>query len=170
MLQSVSKSIAKIVGKKAVPYVFAGLSLAIVYFIYTYSSKSFRPMMADGFENAEKKEEGFSTKNASPAPAPVSSSGVPQPIVDPSELMPKDTNSEWARMNPHSSSDLTAITSLDAGYHLGMTQNTALRNPNLQLRSEVPNPRVYTGPWNQSTIEGDPYRRELEIGSTPGAL
>ena len=87
-------------------------------------------------------------------------------VVDPAELMPKDTNSEWARLNPHGSSDLAGVSSLDAGHHIGVnTVSSSLRNANLQLRSEPANPRTNVGPWMNSTIEGDPYRRELEIGN-----
>jgi hypothetical protein len=39
-----------------------------------------------------------------------------------------------------------------------------LRNPNLQLRSEPPNPQLKVSPWNQTTIESDLNRRPLEIG------
>jgi hypothetical protein len=171
MFSLVTKKLSKIVGKKAAPWVLAGLALAIVALAYTYTEKSVMPANTDGFENemgaapgAEEEKEGF----APLAPKAVSgmSGGMTKAVVDPAELMPKDVNSEWARLNPHGSSDLAAVTSLDAGHHIGInTVATSLRNPNLQLRSEVPNPRTYTGPWNQSTIEGDPYRRELEIGS-----
>jgi hypothetical protein len=42
-----------------------------------------------------------------------------------------------------------------------------LRNANLQIRSEPPNPQMTVGPWNQSTIEPDFMRPPLEIGSGP---
>ena len=54
---------------------------------------------------------------------------------------------------------------LKAGYHIGIdTVGSSLRNANLQVRSEPPNPQISVGPWNNSTIEGDPFRRPLEIG------
>ena len=43
--------------------------------------------------------------------------------------------------------------------------NKPVRNANLQLRSDPPNPKMEVGPWNLSTISGDPYRRPLELGS-----
>ena len=40
-----------------------------------------------------------------------------------------------------------------AGWNLGIdTQGQSLKNANFQLRSEFPNPRIQTGPWNNSTI------------------
>jgi hypothetical protein len=39
-----------------------------------------------------------------------------------------------------------------------------LRNANLQIRSEPPNPQVAVSPWLNSTIEPDINRRPFEIG------
>ena len=44
------------------------------------------------------------------------------------------------------------------------TVGQSLRNANLQIRSEPPNPQLNVGPWNQSTIESDFLRPPLEIG------
>ena len=54
---------------------------------------------------------------------------------------------------------------LNAGYHIGVnTTGQTLRNSNLGLRSEPPNPQMKVSPWNQTTIEPDTNRRGLEIG------
>ena len=88
-----------------------------------------------------------------------------QQVVDPSELLPKDTNSEFSKLNPMGSGDLKNVNLLKAGWHIGInTVGQSLRNANLQLRSEPPNPQHNTGPWNQSTITADTSRRPLEIG------
>ena len=63
------------------------------------------------------------------------------------------------------SGDLKNVSLLKAGWHIGInTVGQSLRNANLQLRSEPPNPQLSTGPWNQSTISADMQRRPLEIG------
>ena len=55
---------------------------------------------------------------------------------------------------------------INAGYHVGVnTIGSSLRNANLQLRSEPPNPQVAVGPWQQSTISPDLNRRPMEIGN-----
>jgi len=55
---------------------------------------------------------------------------------------------------------------LKAGYHIGIdTIGQTLRNANLQIRSEPPNPQLYVGPWNNTTISPDFMRPPLEIGS-----
>ncbi len=83
---------------------------------------------------------------------------------DPSTLLPNDSNSAWAKLNPSGQGSLKNVNLLDAGAHHGV-QAQVLRNPNLQLRSEPANPRSNIGPWLQSTIEPDRMRKSLEIGS-----
>jgi hypothetical protein len=89
-----------------------------------------------------------------------------QSVVDPKELLPQDSNSEFSKLNPSGAGDLMNVSLLKAGHHIGInTVGQSLRNANLQLRSEPANPKMDVGPWNQTTIAGDPYRRPLEIGS-----
>jgi hypothetical protein len=89
-----------------------------------------------------------------------------KPIANPSDLLPDDSNSAWSSLNPVS--DLKNVNLLNPSQMVGInTQGSSLRNANLQLRSEPPNPRMNTNncPWNISTIEGDNMRKTLEIGS-----
>jgi len=84
------------------------------------------------------------------------------------DLLPTDATSKWAQINPSSSGELSDQNFLTAGYHVGInTQGTTLRNANLQLRSEVPNPQVAVSPWLISTIEPDVRAVAFEIGSAP---
>jgi hypothetical protein len=105
--------------------------------------------------------------------APSSGQGIPsscnkQNIQNPSDLLPKDNNSQWAQLNPAGKGDLANINLLKAGYHIGIdTVGQTLRNANLQIRSEPPNPQINVGPWNQSTIEPDFMRVPLELGAGP---
>lgn len=86
-------------------------------------------------------------------------------VLSANELLPKDVNAAWADLNPEGQGSLKAKNFLEAGYHLGInTQGQSLRNANLQLRSEPPNPQVPVSPWLQSTIEPDLNRRPLDIG------
>ena len=87
-----------------------------------------------------------------------------QEVVDPAELLPKG-NSEFSKLNPQGSGDLKNVSLLKAGWHIGInTVGQSLRNANLQLRSEPPNPQLNVGPWNQTTMSPDLQRRPLEIG------
>ena len=84
------------------------------------------------------------------------------------DLLPKDANLKWATINPSSSGDITDKNFLTAGYHIGVnTVGQSLRNANLQLRSEIPNPQVAVSPWMISTIEPDVRPVSFEIGSAP---
>ena len=96
-------------------------------------------------------------------------SGVPpscnrQETANPSELLPKQNN-EFGNMNVNGSGDLQNVNLLRAGYHAGIdTVGSTLRNSNLQLRSEPPNPTNKVSPWMNTTIEPDLMRVPLEIG------
>ena len=113
-----------------------------------------------------------STFQASPGPSsleqtiglpPVNSSSG---VFNPSELLPKDVNQQWAQLNPSGNSDFNNVNLLKAGYLNGIdTVGSTMRNANLQVRSEPPNPTSQVSPWSQSTIEPDKFRPELDIGT-----
>jgi len=113
--------------------------------------------------------EVFSSANGVQTSMPGVPSSCSQPnIQNPAELLPKDTNSQWAQLNPSGKGELANVNLLKAGYHIGIdTVGQTLRNANLQIRSEPPNPQLYVGPWNQSTIEPDFMRPPLELGAGP---
>ena len=88
---------------------------------------------------------------------------------DPSELLPKDVNSQWAQLNPAGNADFKNVNLLKAGHLIGIdTVGSSLRNANLQERSEPPNPTSSVSPWLNTTIEPDLMRLPLEIGSPSG--
>jgi len=84
-----------------------------------------------------------------------------------SDLLPSDSgNCKWGEMNPTAGSLITDQSFLTAGYHIGInTIGQSLRNANLQLRSEPPNPQIPVSPWGISTIEPDIRQVGFEIGS-----
>jgi len=94
----------------------------------------------------------------------------PRDRLTASDLLPKDAaDSKWARINPSGTGDIHDQNYLTAGYHVGInTVGQTLRNANLQLRSEIPNPQNAVSPWGNSTIEPDLRQYTLEIGSAPG--
>jgi len=112
---------------------------------------------------------GQNSGNAAASGSTTDTYGLPpscakQPVVDPADLLPK-SGGEFSKLNPMGSGDLKNVSLLKAGWHIGInTVGQSLRNANLQLRSEPPNPQLNVGPWNQSTISSDLQRRPLEIG------
>ena len=90
-----------------------------------------------------------------------------QPVANPAELLPMGNNA-WGNLNPEGEGKMQGVNLLKAGYHAGVnTVGNTLRNANLQVRSEPPNPKQQVGPWNNTTIEPDLMRVPLEIGCGP---
>jgi hypothetical protein len=111
--------------------------------------------------------EVFASANGTQTSMPGLPSSCSKPnIQNPAELLPKSSNNQWAELNPSGKGELANVNLLKAGYHIGIdTIGQSLRNANLQIRSEPPNPQLNVGPWNTSTIEPDFMRPPLEIGS-----
>ncbi len=126
-----------------------------------------------GFQNPDEEEQGFADEgeeegfengpaNFSSASAPAGC--YPRDQLQASELLPKDANSVWAQQNPMGPGSLKGVNFLSAGALVGInTVGQSLKNANLQLRSEPPNPQVPISIFNNSTIEPDFNRRPLEI-------
>lgn len=105
-----------------------------------------------------------------PSPAAAAAAAQQPPLVMPtnvaSDLLPTpppapDTDLDFGEFAPKPA----ALTQnfLTATQARGIdTQGSSLRNANLQLRSEPPNPRRSVGPWMSSTIDPDLMRRPLE--------
>jgi len=111
--------------------------------------------------------ETFASVNGVQTSTPGLPSSCSKPNVqNPAELLPKDSNSQWNELNPSGKGELANINLLKAGYHIGIdTIGQSLRNANLQIRSEPPNPQLNVGPWNLTTIQPDFQRVPLEIGN-----
>jgi hypothetical protein len=99
------------------------------------------------------------------APGQVPNECYPKDVLRSADLLPMDTNSVWAQVNPMGQGSLGDSNLLNSGYHVGIdTVGQTLRNASYDLRSEPPNPQVPVSPWNQTTIEPDINRRPFEIG------
>jgi hypothetical protein len=125
----------------------------------------------DKKEAFQEKKEGFADLEAFEGPASFGSAEspagcYPRDQLTPSELLPKDSNSVWAEQNPMGPGSLKGKNFLSAGALIGVnTVGQSLRNANLQVRSEPPNPQVQVSIFNQSTISPDISHRPLEIGA-----
>jgi hypothetical protein len=138
------------------------------------------PQSAEAFGNDLKTENPIKPKKASEGFADLSSyegpasfgaaeapaGCYPRDQLTPSELLPRDMNSIWAEQNPMGPGSLKGKNFLSAGALIGVnTVGQSLRNANLQVRSEPPNPQVPVSIFNQSTISPDISHRPLEIGA-----
>jgi len=119
---------------------------------------------------ATKSVDGFADLSAYEGPASFGAAEAPagcypRDQLTPSELLPRDMNSIWAEQNPMGPGSLKGKNFLSAGALIGVnTVGQSLRNANLQVRSEPPNPQVPVSIFNQSTISPDISHRPLEIG------
>tara|TARA_B110000444_G_scaffold250428_1_gene276795 strand:+ start:1107 stop:1670 length:564 start_codon:yes stop_codon:yes gene_type:complete len=122
---------------------------------------NYQPSMPQGENEEYASSSGLNTDTYGLPP-----SCAKQEVVNPKDLLPRDSNSEFSKLNPAGAGDLSNVSLLKAGHHIGINSvGQSLRNANLQLRSDPPNPKMEVGPWNHSTISGDPYRRPLELGT-----
>lgn len=169
-------------------------SLVLVWAIYNYSgSKSMFPeYMSNGSgsgSSSNRRNKGNQNGSGQGVPMAVDDSsvynqldsvaasasstmGLPancsgQANINPADLLPKDNNSSW-NLKPMGSGDFLGVNLLNAGQLIGVdTIGSSLRNANLQVRSEPPNPQLQVSPWMNTTIEPDPFRAPLEIGCGP---
>ena len=102
----------------------------------------------------------------------------PQNTLTPQDLLPEGEEGEIKDFNEGLAEEgegiLKGVNFLDAGFHVGVnTVGQSLRNANLNLRAEPPNPRSQVSPWMNSTIDIDLARKPLADGDcnlTPGQV
>jgi len=100
------------------------------------------------------------------ARTPSSQSTYSNTTLSAAELLPKgEIGASWAAVNPSSMGDLKGQNFLEAGYHTntavaGVSQTN--RNASWDVRSEAPNPQVKVGPFINTTIEANPFKRGLD--------
>jgi hypothetical protein len=146
--------------------------ILVAVFLLYYSSGKITMMdtMEDGTEEKEKEAMSHPFVGPEPAKEPFTEAGSSysnKAVNNPSELLPKDDNSQWASINPSSQNAPNTPDLLQAGYHIGLdTVGQTLKNPNLQLRSDPVITKADVGPWNNSTVEPDLIRLPLEVSST----
>jgi hypothetical protein len=158
-------------------------AIVLVYAVYTYSDQKFvvphEPLQgeANGRPNAPMVggqqanpvtatgANGYSAVDAMTGQGDVPAGAANLPVANPSDLLPRDTNNQWGSLNPSGSGDLLGQNLLSATFLTGIdTIGNTMKNANLQLRSEPPNPQLNVGPWNQSTFAPDLMRTPLELG------
>lgn len=91
-------------------------------------------------------------------------------INTPSDLIPSDPNSEWASQNPVGAGSLKDVSLITPQQQIGVSGvGSCNRNANLQIRPDPCIPKMNTGPFNQSTIEGCQQQRSFDLGGVGSA-
>lgn len=179
MFKDIQAGLSRLMGKRWIPIV---LVLIVCFALITYSTSknNILDRMSDGgyaatnkpFGGASPPPESPSHANPSVQPEHARQSSAPsgngydmQPVANPSDLLPKDINSQWSALNPVNQSNVAMPDLLQAGYHIGLdTIGQTMKNPNLQIRSDPIIQKRDVGPWNNSTTEADYARVPLELG------
>ena len=156
--------------------------IAVAYAISSYSSV--KGVVGEGLESAATGSTAPLADTMSGGASSYSSGGNAQPVetmqgrhpssaatytestLTTGELLPKGTiGASWAAVNPQGSGDIKGQNFLDAGYHAntavaGVSQTN--RNASWDIRSEQPNPQGSVGPFLNTTIESNPFKRGLD--------
>jgi hypothetical protein len=153
-------------------------AIVLVYAVYTYSDQKF-VVPYESLESDAKNRQATTANTTQQLGSPnvngmtgqtgaLAANASQLPVANPADLLPRDTNNQWGSLNPSGSGDLQGQNLLSATFLTGIdTIGNTMKNANLQLRSEPPNPQLNVGPWNQSTFAPDLMRTPLELGSTP---
>jgi hypothetical protein len=146
------------------------LVIFIVFAVFLMYYSSGKSTIMDSMEvgtSSESAATGAAVTPETAASVATTSAGyTAQDVANPSELLPKDDNSQWASLNPSSQNAPNTPDLLQAGYHIGLdTVGQTLKNANMQLRSDPIISKGDVGPWNQSTVEPDLMRVPLEVGT-----
>lgn len=97
---------------------------------------------------------------------PASQSTYSETTLSAGELLPKGAiGASWAAVNPAAVGDLKGQNFLEAGSHTntavaGVSQTN--RNASWDIRSEQPNPQAKVGPFLNTTIAPNPFKRGLD--------
>jgi hypothetical protein len=170
MFKQIMRGVSKFLTKEKILALIILIVLAWGLFTYSGSKMKIFDKMSVGTADAQP---AAPAQQSAPAPVKSAEAKGPgagyalQPVANPSDLLPKDENSQWSALNPNAMNkgDVMMPDLLQAGYHIGLdTIGQSLRNANLQLRSDPIISKSDIGPWNQSTIEPDFGRTPLEIG------
>ena len=174
MLKEASSGFSKFFTKQRVVILVIFLLLAFVLTSYASGKTELDMNML--------KNEGY--QNAVP-PEAFEGDVDAEAVAEAAEAAPEESEEGFSNMNVNAPSDLLPTNSgdsslvnsmmtqdgqmpgnlLESGAHIGLpTTSSSMRNANLQLRSEPPNPQVKVSPWLQSTIEPDTNRKPMEIG------
>jgi len=130
--------------------------VVLAYLISSYSSA--KGVVGEGLESAAQ-QLGVSGPLSDGGPLASSSHSA-------GELLPKGTvGASWAAVNPQGMGDIKGQNFLDAGYHTntaiaGVSQTN--RNASWDIRTEAPNPQAQVGPFLNTTIESNPFKRGLD--------
>ena len=170
MFKDIQAGLNKFFGSRWVPIIVIIFICSVLLF-YSSSKSNIYDRMSTGDYGPQQQQQQQPDIDRGP-PAQSVQGGISagnytsQQVAEPSDLLPKDSNSQWASLNPIGNGQVAMPDLLQAGQHIGLdTIGQTLKNPNLQLRSDPIVEKKDVGPWNMSTYEPDYGRVPLELGA-----
>lgn len=168
MFKDIQAGLNKFFGSRWVP-ILVVIFICSVLLFYSSSKNDVFDRMSTGDYGPQQQQQQDSERGPPAQSAPQTASAgayASQQVAEPSDLLPKDSNSQWASLNPIGNGQVAMPDLLQAGYHIGLdTIGQTLKNANLQLRSDPIVEKKDVGPWNMSTYEPDYGRVPLELGA-----
>lgn len=158
MFKDIKVQLTKILRSKWVPLV---AFLGILIGLYVYSKDKYRitDRMTTGTNSVPSNENNNVVNPSMDGNIKSTSSNS---VANANDLLPKDTNSQWASLNPIGSGNVAIPDLLESGHHIGLdTIGQSFKNPNYQNRPDPVIQKVSIGPWSQSSIEPDYGRASL---------
>ena len=126
------------------------------------------PQTQNTVVGADSTSSSYASANGIGSPDFQAPSCAKQDTAQPSDLLPTNVPAGGTAFGQPNPPPMGGSELLQAGHHIGIdTVGQSLRNANLQLRSEPPNPQQVVSPWGNSTISPDLIRVPLEIGCGP---
>ena len=173
MFKDLQSGLSKILDKRWFPIIVIVFICAVLMYYSSTKSNVFDRMSTGDYgpqQQQHQQEQQQPDRNPMQGAAQTQgqSSGnyTSQQVAQPDDLLPKDSNSQWASLNPIGNGQVAMPDLLQAGYHIGLdTIGQTLKNANLQLRSDPIVEKKDVGPWNMSTYEPDYGRVPLELGA-----
>jgi len=148
--------------------IIAGIAF-VALLLNSSNRKMFDPMSTTGQQQkysipSPAKEHGGNEQFADVSGLKTTTYGMTVPKQDdPTQLLPKDSNSQWASQNPSGEGVLSNISLLSAGHLIGQnTVGTSMRNSNLQERPDPVIARKEVGPWSMSTIDHTDSQKNVQ--------
>ena len=153
MLKDIKVQLMKVLRSKWVPLVAL---LGILIGLYVYSKDKYRitDRMTTGTNSITSSSENKNLLN--PSMDTNTNQTSLTTVANANDLLPRDTNSQWASLNPIGTGNIAIPDLLESGHHIGLdTIGQSFKNPNYQNRPDPIIQKVNTGPWSQSSIEPD---------------
>jgi hypothetical protein len=155
------------------------LILIIAIFYYSRGKRTLERMSNYGDSGASAKyptaasgDAPFKTSQTTNLDKPDASATTPDRSAptNPQDLLPSSTGANWGNLYPVQNDNGVYVPSMiDPSFAIGInTISSTMKNPNLDLRSEIPIPKKQLSPWNNSSWQ--PNVEKIGLDPSPSTM